>query len=130
MGISGRRDERPDDEAIRRLVTHFYGQVREDALLGPVFAHHMTHDWDAHLDRMCDFWSGILRASGRYRGNPVQAHAAVPDIGPVHFQRWLELFEGSAHETLEEHQARDVLARAERMSVVLQRNRPPAEVTP
>lgn len=117
------RSDPPSEEEIRGLVTHFYGRVREDDLLGPVFQARIE-DWGPHLDRMCDFWSGVLRASGRYRGNPIQAHNAIPGLGPDHFRRWLELFGDSARATLDEAAVRNVLARAERMSQVLQRNRP------
>lgn len=120
---------RISEEDIRRLVTRFYGQVREDPLLGPVFEARID-DWGPHLDRMCAFWSGILRASGGYRGNPILAHARIPGLEPRHFRRWLDLFGETARETLGEERARDVLARAERMSVVLQRNRPDAQVPP
>lgn len=113
----------PSEDQIRELVVHFYGRVREDPLLGPVFAGRIE-DWDPHLARMCDFWSGVLRASGRYRGDPLRAHGAIPGLEPAHFRRWLELFRGSAREVLEPGPARDVLERARRMSTVLQRHHP------
>lgn len=113
----------PTEEAIRSLVHHFYGRVRDDELLGPVFAARID-DWEPHLDRMCAFWSTVLRASGRYAGRPIQAHAGVPGLEPSHFRRWLELFETSARESLGRSVAEDVLARAGRMSRVLQRHHP------
>ena len=36
---------------IDALVETFYGQIREDALLGPIFAQRVV-DWPAHLARM------------------------------------------------------------------------------
>lgn len=122
-GASEAREGPPTEEEIRALVHHFYARVREDELLGPVFGARID-DWEPHLARMCDFWSGILRASGRYRGNPLQAHAAIPGLEARHFGRWLALFRGSAEATLPAAAARDVVARAERMSRVLMRNRP------
>lgn len=113
----------PSEEAIGRLVDGFYARVREDGLLGPVFAARIGN-WEPHLARMRDFWSGILHASGRYRGNPVQAHAALPGPADAHFRRWLELFEATARDTLSPEAAADLLARARRMSRVLQRHHP------
>jgi hemoglobin len=104
-------------------VHHFYDRVRDDELLGPVFAARID-DWEPHLARMCAFWSTVLRASGRYAGNPIEAHAGVPALDPTHFRRWLELFETSARATLNEAAAEDVHARAARMSRVLQRHHP------
>lgn len=112
----------PSEDEIRALVHDFYGAVREDDLLGPIFAERIDA-WPPHLERMCAFWSGILRASGRYRGNPLEAHASIPGLEAHHFGRWLALFQVSAARTLSPGAARDVVARAGRMSRVLLRNR-------
>ena len=63
--------QRPTEVEIRRKVHTFYARVRDDDLLGPVFEERIGTDWDAHLDRMVDFWSTVLLASGRYRGDPI-----------------------------------------------------------
>ena len=70
------------DEEIRRMVTTFYTTVRQDDLLGHIFEHRFQGQWAPHLDRMCDFWSEVLNASGRYHDNPRQAHAGLK-INPV-----------------------------------------------
>ena len=79
------------EEEIRWLVTAFYTAVRADPLLGPVFAAHVK-DWDSHLPKMVDFWSSALRKTARYRGTPMPAHAALPELNPELFRRWLQLF--------------------------------------
>ena len=110
------------ENQIRLMVQRFYEEVRADAVLGPVFeAHIPTPEWPAHLERMRAFWSGVLRASGRYHGNPVALHAALPDLTPAHFDRWLVLFEPVLHEVYEGQTADAILARAQRMHAVLQR---------
>lgn len=76
---------------IHRLVHGFYGRVRVDPLLGPVFERHIT-DWPPHLARMVDFWSSVLLGTRRYHGTPMPAHQALPELAPKLFQRWLELF--------------------------------------
>ncbi|KLJ01089.1 group III truncated hemoglobin [Luteimonas sp. FCS-9] len=79
-----------EDEVIA-LVHRFYARVRKDPLLGPVFARHV-HDWDAHLARLVDFWSAVLRGTRRFSGAPMPRHMALPGLRPALFERWLTLF--------------------------------------
>jgi hemoglobin len=65
--------------------------VREDTLLGPIFASRIT-DWDRHQARMTDFWSSLLRGTHAYRGTPASAHAALPGFTSDTFARWMVLF--------------------------------------
>ena len=82
---------------IRTLVETFYGRVRQDPQLGPIF-NREVEDWDAHLAKLTDFWSSVMLMTGRFKGRPMMAHAAVGDITPDHFVRWLELFAETATE--------------------------------
>ncbi|MSR19688.1 MAG: group III truncated hemoglobin [Gemmatimonadetes bacterium] len=109
------------EQEIRDLVFAFYERVREDELLGPVFEARLEGRWAPHLEKMCDFWSSILLATGRFSGNPAETHARVPGISPAHFDRWLELFQRTAGDTLRPHIAADVVGPAHRMRVVLER---------
>lgn len=113
---------RPSEKQIRRMVDTFYARVREDDLLGPVFDERIGSGWSAHLDRMVDFWSTVLLASGRYRGDPIEAHRRIPDLQAAHFDRWLELFRPVVHEIYPDGLAEDVYGRALRMRMVLERN--------
>ncbi|HEY0825592.1 MAG TPA: group III truncated hemoglobin [Ramlibacter sp.] len=79
------------EEEVTRLVQGFYANVRDDAVLGPVFEEHVR-DWDRHLPTMVDFWSGALRGTARFRGAPMPKHAALPGLSVELFQRWLALF--------------------------------------
>jgi hemoglobin len=88
-----------DEETIRTLVHAFYGRVRKDEVLGPIF-NAAVHDWDEHLAKLCDFWSSVLLMTGRFKGSPMAAHARNPDIRGDHFPRWLALFERTAVELL------------------------------
>lgn len=80
-----------DAAYIARLVDSFYDRIRDDALLGPIFAERIT-DWPLHLDRMKAFWRSILHNSGEYAGNPMRKHVAIPGIEERHFAHWLTLF--------------------------------------
>jgi hemoglobin len=81
---------------IERLVRGFYAKVRLDAVLAPVFEARIR-DWEPHLSQMCAFWSSVALMTGRYHGTPMAKHMPLP-VDAAHFDRWLELFEQTAHE--------------------------------
>lgn len=112
---------RISEEQIRALVFAFYDAVRADDRLGPVFETHLAGRWPSHLEKMCDFWSSVLLATGRFVGDPVATHARLPGIRPDHFDRWIELFGDTAARTLPAHMAADVTGRAIRMRMALER---------
>lgn len=77
---------------VENMVATFYGHVRDDALLGPIFAA-KVEDWPRHLSRMESFWRSLLMNSGEVSANHMVAtHLALPGIEEAHFTRWLELF--------------------------------------
>ena len=113
--VAGRVAKTGVDEAmIRALVHRFYGQVREDPLLGPVFAARVE-DWDDHLERLCAFWSSVALMTGRYAGRPMQAHMSL-DVDRSHFERWLTLFRATAAEVCTPAAAAFFVDRAERIA--------------
>ena len=79
------------EEEISRMVHAFYARVRQDDVLGPIFDAHV-HDWDLHLSRLVDFWSAMLRRTGRFTGAPMPKHAVLPGLSAALFERWLGLF--------------------------------------
>lgn len=85
-----------DETMISDLVEAFYGRVRDDALLGPVFDARIA-DWGPHLAQMKRFWSSVALATGVYDGRPMPKHLPLP-VDAEHFDRWLALFEATAHD--------------------------------
>ena len=83
---------------IHELVHAFYAKVRIDPALGPIFNRVIGDGWDEHLAKLCDFWSSVLLMTGRFKGRPMAVHAAIPDIEPGHFERWLALFDETVAE--------------------------------
>jgi hemoglobin len=79
---------------ISAMVHAFYARVRSDPVLGPIFNGHIQA-WDPHLAKLVDFWSSILRGTGRFSGTPMPKHIALPGLSAELFERWLALF----HET-------------------------------
>ena len=106
------------EESIRHFVCAFYADVRRSPDLAEIFAREVE-DWAAHEDRLVDFWSTVLLAVGRYKGNPLQVHRALPDLGNAHFERWLALFAETAERVFEPQVAAQLVAKAERMAVHL-----------
>lgn len=104
---------------IEDLVRHFYGRVRQDPALGPIFDSRIEN-WEPHLETMMAFWSSIMLMSGRYKGEPMVKHKALNQgstpVGPEHFTRWLALFEESARERCPPPVAALFAERAERIA--------------
>lgn len=86
-----------DRQDIELLVNSFYGKVREDELLGPIFDEVIQDHWPEHLEKMYRFWETILLWEKSYRGNPFMPHAKLM-IDKQHFDLWLGYF----HATLDE----------------------------
>lgn len=103
-----------DEKLLRGLVHRFYGKVRHDPLLGPIFTARIG-DWGPHLERMVAFWSSVALMTGRYHGRPVPAHTPLP-VDASHFDRWLRLFRETAHEVCTPAGATHVILRAERIA--------------
>ena len=98
-----------DDVAL--LVDQFYGKVRVDALLGPIFNDVAQVDWPAHMATLYSFWETMLLGSGTYRGAPFPKHAVLP-VEKAHFDRWLELFLGTVDENFSGPKAEEAKGRA------------------
>lgn len=86
-----------DADYIDHFVEAFYGKIRDDDLLGPIFAARIA-DWPAHLARMKAFWRSVLHNSGEFAGNPVLKHLAIPGLDLAHFSHWLDLFYATLRE--------------------------------
>ena len=103
-----------DEGVLRELVERFYGKVRTDPVLGPIFDARIA-DWDRHPERMVSFWSSVALMTGRYHGQPVPAHAPLP-VDASHFDRWLVLFRETAREVCTSAGADHLVERAERIA--------------
>lgn len=106
-----------DDDMIRDVVHGFYDAIRQDDLVGPIFARAIAADeWPHHLAKMCDFWSATLLRTGRYEGRPLPPHLAIPELGAEHFRRWLTLFRQTVRRLCPPEVARLFMDRALRIA--------------
>ena len=93
------------EQQIRQLVDLFYDKVRADPELGPIFERVIQEQWEPHLRKMYDFWSSVMLATGRYKGQPVAVHKRVEGLEIGLFDRWLALFGESCAELLDSETA-------------------------
>lgn len=103
-----------DETGIAALVDRFYGKVRRDALIGPVF-NAAIRDWDTHLVTLRAFWSSVMLTSGRYKGSPMAAHLKHA-MRPEFFDRWLALWRETAHEVFAPDPASRFCSKADRIA--------------
>lgn len=87
-----RKYEEVTEDSLRVLVETFYGRVRSDPLIGPVF-NGAIDDWPSHLAKLQSFWSSVMLTSGRYKGQPLREHVRhAHSISAASFDRWLALW--------------------------------------
>ena len=104
------------EAALPALLERFYGRVRADAELGPVF-NDAVGDWSRHLATLADFWSSVMLTTGRYKGHPTQAHLAHgARISSEMFGRWLELWAQTTDEMMSREVAAAMQAKAARIA--------------
>lgn len=75
---------------LMRLLRHFYADVRQHGLIGPVFEQNID-DWPAHLEKIGDFWSGLTGGPAHYRGAMPHKHLPLR-LNQEHFEAWLGLW--------------------------------------
>jgi truncated hemoglobin YjbI len=93
--------ERPDirdRDDIAQLIEAFYTRAFADPVLGPIFTDVAQMDLAAHMPIMCDFWETVLFQAGKYGRNAFSVHLDLHRqvaLTPMHFQRWLDIWEGT-----------------------------------
>jgi hemoglobin len=109
-------DEAITEASLQKLVETFYGKVREDPLIGPVF-NGAIEDWPDHLEKLQAFWSSVMLTTGRYKGRPMPAHVKHADaISPASFERWLAIWRETTEELLDPEAAAAMQDKAARIA--------------
>lgn len=101
---------------IGALVRDFYGRVRSDARLGPIFAAEIDGSWEPHLEKMTDFWCSVILKNGAYSGRPVPAHLKLKQVRDEDFDLWLGHFRGAVADRCPSDVAAVFVDRAERIA--------------
>ncbi|MET0244150.1 MAG: group III truncated hemoglobin [Flavitalea sp.] len=100
---------------VRLLVDTFYGKVRNDDIIGPVFNAKIQDRWPEHLEKMYRFWQTLLLDERTYFGRPFPPHAQLP-VDWKHFERWMNLFTATVDELFTGTKAEEAKWRAGKMA--------------
>lgn len=108
---------------ITFLVHEFYDRIRADSEIGFYF-NTMITDWEAHLEKLTDFWETNLFAVKRYKGNPHEVHNEVDatfdeKITANEFGIWLNHWFQTLDEHFEGENVETLKRRAQKMSTSL-----------
>lgn len=119
---------------VSLLVNTFYGKIRKDELLGPVFNGHIADEkWPEHLSKLTDFWETNLFGIPKFKGSPTRAHMRVDanlnhSIDQKHFGQWLHLWFDTIDELFEGEYALKAKEAARKMAtgqfLTIWQNRP------
>lgn len=96
---------------LQHLLKHFYADVRQHTEIAPIFAANIT-DWPAHLEKIADFWSGVIGGPVRYGGPMPMKHVPL-GLEERHFQAWLGLWSRHCRAHLRAGEAEELIAIAE-----------------
>ena len=76
--------------ALVKLLGHFYADVRQHQLLGPVFEAQIEN-WPEHIEKIADFWTQVMGGPAGYGGGMPARHIPL-GLREEHFQAWLGLW--------------------------------------
>lgn len=102
-------------DEVKQLVDNFYGKVRGDEMLAPIFNGIIENRWPEHLEKMYRFWQTVLLEEHTYYGSPFRPHASMP-LHANHFERWIALFNETIDESFEGERATEAKWRAGKMA--------------
>lgn len=98
-------------EQLTSMLDAFYGKVRADALIGPVFDEIARVSWEEHLPKIHSFWDTLLFGADSYQGRPFPPHLPL-NLQVEHFHRWLALFFETVDERHSGFKAEEIKTRA------------------
>jgi hemoglobin len=106
-------------DGLAQLLRHFYADVRQHAVLGPIF-NAQIQDWPAHLAHIEEFWARQTGGPSKYSGGFAAAHLPL-GILPSDFQHWLGLWEFNCRRHLASTEADEMIELAHRIGGQLQK---------
>jgi hemoglobin len=94
-------------ESVATLLRHFYADVRQHRLIGPIFNAQIS-DWREHLELIGSFWTRLTGGPSNYSGNVPGKHILL-GLSPNHFQTWLQLWEFNCRNYLKTPEAAEMI---------------------
>ena len=104
-------------EDVKILVDTFYGKIRNDELLSPIFNERIQDRWPEHLEKMYRFWQTVLLGDHSYHGSPFPPHAKLP-VDETHFEAWLGLWHAAIDHHFIGEKAFEAKWRGDKMAVM------------
>lgn len=108
---------------IERLVRLFYERATKDQVIGHYFTAVVSIKWDEHIPTIVSFWGNILFQTGEYKGGMLFKHMNLHFLAqfkPVHFERWLSIWEDTVDELFSGEKAEEAKFRANSIAVIMQ----------
>jgi hemoglobin len=105
-------------EGISVLLRHFYADVRQHNLIGPVF-NARIRDWPVHLAKIGQFWARVTGGPSSYMGQMPAKHLDL-GLAPEHFGAWLQLWDANCRCYLKPREAQEMSALAHEIGKRLQ----------
>ncbi|WP_276482860.1 group III truncated hemoglobin [Paraflavitalea pollutisoli] len=109
-------------EDISLLVNEFYKKVIPDQLIGHFFTRVVHFTWEDHIPVMISFWDTVLFAQLSYKGNPMVKHVALDQLyplDPLHFDRWLYLWQETVRHHFAGPKADEAIERAHSIAKIM-----------
>ena len=85
-------------EGISKLLRHFYADVRQDPLIGPIF-NAQIKDWKNHSEIIGKFWETSISGPRTYARQMPMKHLPLR-LAEEHFERWLFLWQANCRAQL------------------------------
>lgn len=97
-------------DGLARLLHHFYADVRQHTLIGPIF-NQQIEDWPAHLEKIGSFWARLTGGPSGYSGQMPRKHLPL-GLEARHFDVWLQLWTFNCRSHLKEAEAEEMICMA------------------
>ena len=94
-------------EGILNLLRHFYADVRQDPVIGPIF-NVQIKDWKEHLETIAKFWETIIGGPRSYARPMPMKHLPL-QLQDEHLERWLFLWQANCRAQLPTDIAREMI---------------------
>jgi hemoglobin len=94
-------------EGISNLLRHFYADVRQDPLIGPIF-NAQVKDWKTHLEMIANFWETVIGGPRTYARPMPMKHLPL-QLREEHLERWLFLWQANCRAQLPADTAREMI---------------------
>jgi hemoglobin len=94
-------------ESLASLLRHFYSDIRQHKLVGPIF-NERIEDWPAHLETIASFWTRMTGGPSQYSGQMPAKHLNL-NLNSSHFQVWLQLWEFNCRSYLGQREAQEMI---------------------